>query len=119
MMAWVFCGCNSPSPQTATFHEEKTAGCEGLAIKSQYILKWKNGDFSVVHAKDRAHFLSEYFEPLKEKIEYAEPDYNVFLEKTLPVTPRALATNEATWGQDLIEAKSAWSMGKVFSRNTV
>ncbi len=93
---------------------QKTAGgnCSSSVIRNQFLVRWKNGKVTKETAQNLEEFKSEFLEKHSSDISFAEYDVRVQIEQpTVTQQSVILQQNVDTWGQDLIEASSAWSAG--------
>tara|TARA_Y100001958_G_C21243573_1_gene572427 strand:+ start:1617 stop:2903 length:1287 start_codon:yes stop_codon:yes gene_type:complete len=112
----VLSACGSPQSGEPVFKKAEGYTCKGSVIKNEYLVRLKNGDLKVIHAKSEDEFLSGYFEKHKDQIQTAEPHYSIhtsdFLIPTSANTLKKKVKEDLrfnNWGSIQIHADKYWS----------
>lgn len=117
-------GDNEELPSNEKF-TEPTLECEGSAIPSRFIVKWKSGEISVINSKNRRVFFDEVFLKLEDEIEVAEYDFVIRLDDPSEEEDGGEEDDELedddeeaeeedpflNWGVERIKAQSVWDQG--------
>lgn len=100
--------CASQSSDEPVFKKAEGYVCTERVIPNEYLMHYKNGDIEIVHSESDEAFLEEHFEPNKELLKTAEPNYeiSVSMKVTNNSTPR-----QDNWGAMAIRADRFWSQG--------
>lgn len=102
-------GCSDNETIQTVFPEQDI--CSQTNVPNKFIVQWKDGTYSVEHAKDRKSFIEDFLEDHLEEVEYVQHDQ---LIQPLPVSPQTVQSNNILSGPEIygpyqIEADSAWT----------
>ena len=109
--------CNQQSLQKTEAFHKTTASCVSTAVAKQYVVRWKDGTTTIHKNTTEEELLNDVVLPNESEIDIAEQDQKIRIG--LPVKSRlqteAVSTVEDTtdWGQDRVEASSAWTSGQI------
>lgn len=104
--------CGTQKSSSDNLVENTVESCASSAVKTQYLVRWKDGSVTTEPAENREQFIRDVIEPNKNAIEFAENDQIIRIEK--PVLTETMALTEtapANWGQDMVGANDVWKTG--------
>ncbi|MBC7370881.1 MAG: S8 family serine peptidase [Bdellovibrionaceae bacterium] len=109
----------SPKTSTSVFDSGNlgSSSCSGQALNTRFVVQWESGEFSVESAPSVEYFKKHFLEPQLDKIRKVEYDRVVQFERDADRVT-ATATASDTWGQDMIQASSAWGQN-IYGQNVV
>lgn len=107
-------GCQKSEVKTV-FPESQSglsASCAESVIPNEFLVRYSNGVTQLIHASNTEHFIESYLKPNIDVIEYAEFHKVIKIDSTLNTSqiPQE-ATPSHSWGQDIIQAHYAHSLG--------
>ncbi len=107
------CGANTGAQNQNQFSSSDKAKCTSAEIKDRFIVKWKSGRISRESAFDREHFKHGFMVENSDQIEFAEHDYRVQIDarESVASTVNTVSALPTSWGQQMVQAPSAWSAG--------
>ena len=87
--------------------------CTEAAMKKEFLVRWKDGTVTVEHAESQADFVENFLIPNEEDIEITEHNFAVALDiaKKREVNALEATLLDVNWGQNEIEATTAWANG--------
>lgn len=99
--------CSERSSSNSSFEKISGVNCDGMVVKNENILRWKNGKISRVKFRDskaRKTYLNKY----KDRIVAVEDNFRI--ERPKPMGVDLLATGGGlNWGMKLINAEKLWN----------
>lgn len=102
------CDRREPASAGTQFIKSGTTDCEQNIIAQEYLVHWRNGEVSVIKAKNEDDFKQNYLRLASDEIVYAEPHYRVHLMPVLqPQSPDW--GGEMNWGVKSIKASDLWN----------
>ncbi|NCN95164.1 MAG: S8 family serine peptidase, partial [Bdellovibrionales bacterium] len=110
-LALILSACGTPQSGEPVFQKAEGYTCTESAIKNEYLVRLRSGEIKVIHAESDEDFLSDYFEPNKDLIQTAEPNYNIQV-KDFEILARAPGEKIDNWGTSNIGATKYWSQNE-------
>ena len=111
-VSFTFIGCDNnerPTGQASFNKPDVDSECEDQRIDGQYLVKWKNGTYTVETSKDDSAFVRDFFSKKKSQLISAEPHFHISV-----ASPNDLKTTgfggEDNWGIDNISAQAVWAV---------
>lgn len=96
---------------TSAVFPPTAAACSSQAVANQYVVRWKDGTTVVYKGSSRQELLKNVIEPHLGEIEFAEQDQKVRQPKTPAVVQTEATVPSDDWGQQIVDAQSAWTQG--------
>lgn len=107
-LSLILSACASQSSDEPVFKKAEGYVCTERVIPNEYLVHYKNGDIEVVHSESDEAFIEEYFEPNKELLKSAEPNYEVSVSTKVT---NSYSPRKDNWGAVAIQADRFWSQG--------
>ncbi len=100
-------------PSAPPPNAKPVAKCSESAIPNRFMIRWKNGDFSVETAASREALKENLLAVAVDQIDFVENDYRVRIQGT-PSLESYLSTHKSpdNWGQIRINADKAWERAR-------
>lgn len=110
-LSFILSACGSQSNDEPVFKKAEGYTCTGQVIPNEYLVQHKDGEIEVIHAESDEAFVEEYFEPNKEFLKSAEPNYEISVS-TFEISKSQSNTLKDNWGAIEINADRYWSQSQ-------
>lgn len=104
----LFSSCAS-NDQGGSFTTNTSSVCTNAQVKGQYIVNWKDGSQSVVHAMTDKEFIDGFLKDNKDDVLFAEPDYRIYTQDVQNDDVHSFSDPEPNWGVYRIHADAVWT----------
>lgn len=111
-LLFVLSACGNAKSTDSVYKKSASPYCAQTRIQSKYIVEWEDGRFSTEFAESEEDFKENFLKPRLAEIRGAEPDYvAAFNQPVRTSSAQRTFADSQSWGQEIIEASSAWSRG--------
>lgn len=101
--------CGKAKSTESVYSKSVDSYCTQTRVQSKYIVEWEDGRFTTEYAPSEEAFKKNFIEPRLALIKKAEPDYLTVFQAPSSVITTTAEDPSDSWGQDIIEASSAWA----------
>ncbi len=113
-ISMVLTSCGEKNSSEPVFQKAEGYTCVESAIAKEYLVQYRDGEIEVVHYASDEEFLKEFFEPNKDLIKSAEPNYRISVADYQKISTQYhdRNTQKDNWGAKNIRADQFWKQNE-------